>query len=167
MARAHLIENGIRIQCDTENFVPIVVPGLSTRSSSGSHPSTSMTCSTSFSSSSSLPTTATSSDNETREKEDRTESDTSLVNVSSSNVDDRTRNPVVCRESNHEQGREANQKFPKTNIEETMIERRNPLFADSGRASSEIPERLQEFRENLVDDRFPEHRDSHASSSHE
>ena len=26
---------------------------------------------------------------------------------------------------------------------------------------------LQEFRENLVDDRVPEHRDSHASSSHE
>ena len=25
----------------------------------------------------------------------------------------------------------------------------------------------QEFRENLVDDRVPEHRDSHASSSHE
>ena len=32
---------------------------------------------------------------------------------------------------------------------------------------SEIPEWLQEFRENLVDDRVPEHRDSHASSSHE
>ena len=32
---------------------------------------------------------------------------------------------------------------------------------------SDIPERLQEFRENLVDDRVPEHRDSHASSSHE
>ena len=30
----------------------------------------------------------------------------------------------------------------------------------------EIPEWLQEFRENLVDDRVPEHRDSHASSSH-
>ena len=29
------------------------------------------------------------------------------------------------------------------------------------------PEWLQEFRENLVDDRVPEHRDSHASSSHE
>ena len=41
------------------------------------------------------------------------------------------------------------------------------MFADSGRASSEIPEWLQEFRENLVDDRVPEHRDSHASSSHE
>ena len=32
---------------------------------------------------------------------------------------------------------------------------------------SEIPEWLQEFRENLVDDRVPERRDSHASSSHE
>ena len=34
-------------------------------------------------------------------------------------------------------------------------------------ASSEIPEWLQEFRENLVDDEIPEHGDSHASSSHE
>ena len=32
---------------------------------------------------------------------------------------------------------------------------------------SEILEWLQEFRENLVDERVPEHRDSHASSSHE
>ena len=32
---------------------------------------------------------------------------------------------------------------------------------------SDIPEWLQEFRENLVEDRVPEHRDSHASSSHE
>ena len=32
---------------------------------------------------------------------------------------------------------------------------------------SDIPERLQEFRKNLVDERVPEHRDSHASSSHE
>ena len=97
--KLHLIENGIRIQCNTENFVPIVVPGVSTSSSSGSHHSTSMTpsrqerhCSTSSSSSSSSPTTATSSDNETREREDRTESDTSPVPVSSFNVDDRTGN---------------------------------------------------------------------------
>ena len=74
----HLIKNGIRIQCNTENFVPIVVPGLSASSSSGSYQSTSRTpsrqeshCSTSSSSSSSSPT-ATSSDNETREREDRT-----------------------------------------------------------------------------------------------
>ena len=26
--KTHLIENGIRMQCDTENFVPIVVAGL-------------------------------------------------------------------------------------------------------------------------------------------
>ena len=48
-----------------------------------------------------------------------------------------------------------------------MIERRHPLSADSSRASSEIPEWLQELRENLVDDEVPERRDSHASSSHE
>ena len=118
--KPHLMKNGIRIQCNTENFVLIVVPGLSTSSSSGSHPSTSMTpsrqerhCSTSSSSSSSSPTTATSSDSETREGEDRNESGTSPVPVSSFNVDDRTGKPIVCCESNHEQGRQANQKRPK------------------------------------------------------
>ena len=44
--------------------------------------------------------------------------------------------------------------------ENHKIERGNPLY-------SEIPEWLQEFRENLVDDEIPEHGDSHASSSHE
>ena len=48
-----------------------------------------------------------------------------------------------------------------------MIERGHPLSADSGRASSEIPVWLQEFREDLVDDEVPERRDSHASSAHE
>ena len=94
--KPHLIKNGIRI-----HFVPIVVPGLSTSSSSSSDHSTSKTpsrqerpCSTSSSSSSSSSTTS-SSDNETREREDQTESDTSPVTVSSSNVDDRTGQPVV------------------------------------------------------------------------
>ena len=40
---AHLIKNGIRIQCNTENFVPIVVLGLSTSSSSSLASSTSIT----------------------------------------------------------------------------------------------------------------------------
>ena len=44
--------------------------------------------------------------------------------------------------------------------EETTIERSNPL-------ESEIPEWLQEFRENLVDDEIPLQGGSHASSSHE
>ena len=39
-------------------------------------------------------------------------------------------------------------------------ERCDPLYSDT-------PEWLQEFRENLVDDRVPERRDSYASSSHE
>ena len=41
--KPHLIKNGIRIQCTTENFVPIVVPGLSTSSSSSLPSSTPMT----------------------------------------------------------------------------------------------------------------------------
>ena len=41
--KPHLIKNGIRIQCNTENFVLIVVPGLSASSSSGSDRSTSRT----------------------------------------------------------------------------------------------------------------------------
>ena len=49
---------------------------------------------------------------------------------------------------------------PKTNKKRTTIERGNPL-------DSEIPEWLQEFRENLVDDEIPLQGDSHASSSHE
>ena len=60
--KPHLIKNGIRIQCNTENFVPIVIPGLS-NSSSGSDQSASRTlprqeshCSSSSSSSSSSPT---------------------------------------------------------------------------------------------------------------
>ena len=44
--------------------------------------------------------------------------------------------------------------------EETTIERGNPL-------DSEIPEWLQEFRENLVDAEIPLQGGSHASSSHE
>ena len=44
-----------------------------------------------------------------------TESDISPLPVTCQLVDDRTVTPVVCRESNHEQGRQANPKNPKTN----------------------------------------------------
>ena len=46
------------------------------------------------------------------------------------------------------------------NEKETPIEKGNP-------SDSEIPEWLQEFRENLVDDEIPLQGGSHASSSHE
>ena len=89
--KPHLIKNGIRFPCNTENFVPIVVPGLS-NSSSGSS-STSKTpskqeshCSTSSSNSSSSPPV---SEIQTREREDRTESDISPLTVSTT-VDERS-----------------------------------------------------------------------------
>ena len=70
--KPHLIKNGIRIPCNTENFVPIVVPDLSTSSSSSSYHSTSMTPSrqesnhpASSSSSSTSPTATASSGSET------------------------------------------------------------------------------------------------------
>ena len=50
--------------------------------------------------------------------------------------------------------------IPKLNKKETPMERGNPC-------DSEIPEWLQEFRENLVDDEIPLQGGSHASSSHE
>ena len=154
--KPHLIKNGIRIQCNTENFVPIVVPGLSSSSSSSSHSSTSMTPSrqernhpTSTSSSCSSPTTTVLSYSETREREDLSGIDSHPVLVSNMLKIER-RDPLLPKPT----------KNPKPNKNETTIERGDPLCSD-------IPEWLQEFRENLVDDRVPEHRDSYASSSHE
>ena len=68
----------------------------------------------------------------------------------SNSVDDRSGRPDDTQANKH----------PKTNKKETTIERGDPLC-------SEIPERLQEFWENLVDDEIPVHGDSHASSSHD
>ena len=127
--KPHLIKDGILIICNTENFVPIVVLGLSSSSSASS------------------PTVGEMS---VREREDAPKSDISPVPVSEL-VDDRTGKPVETQ---------ANQ-IPKTNKEETTIERGNPCD------NSEFPEWLQEFRENLVDDEIPLQGGSHASSSHE
>ena len=105
---------------------------------------------TSSSSSSTSPTTIVSSDCEARAKEDMCGIDSYPVFVSSSHVERTERgNPVTKPTKN-----------PKPNKNENHeTERGNPLY-------SEIPEWLQEFRENLVDDRVPERTDSHASSSH-
>ena len=158
------------MQCDTENFVPIVVPGLSASSSSGSHPSTSMTPSrqeshhpTSSTSSSSSPTTTASSGSETREREDQSGIDSSPVPVSSSNVEEMIErgDPLFAVKPITSAPKPTQN--PKTNKEETMIERRDTLFAvtpvtsvtDEASLNSEILEWLQEFREKLVDDRVP------------
>ena len=116
--KPHLIKNGIRIQSFTENFVPIVVPGLSSSSSSCSLSSTSMTPSrqernhpASSSSSSTSPTTTVFSDSETREREDLSGINSHPVPVSSSHVEDiergdpmlpkPTKNPKPNKNENH------------------------------------------------------------------
>ena len=93
--KPHLMKNGIRIICNTENFVPIVVPGLSSSSSGSS--STSRTPvkqeSHSSSSSSASPSSPTVGEMLVREREDAPNSDFSPVQVSEL-VDDRTEEPV-------------------------------------------------------------------------
>ena len=91
----HLITNGIRIPCNTENFVPVVVPGLSSSSSGSSSTSRTPSRQESHSSSSSSTSSCspTVSEIQIREREDATNSDTSPVPVSNS-VDDRSARPV-------------------------------------------------------------------------
>ena len=149
--KPHLINNGIRIISNTENFVPIVVPGLS-NSSSGSS-STLRTSikqeSRSSSSSSSSPSSPTVGEIPVREEEDAPDRDISPVPVSNL-FDDGSGQPEEIQAN----------KILKPNKKETTLERRNPW-------DSEILEWLQEFRENLVDDEIPLQGGSHASSSHE
>ena len=95
-------KNGIRRHCNTENFVPIVVPGLSSNSSSNFPSSTSMTPSrqeidhpTSSSSSSTSPTTTVSCDSETRAREDLSGIDSHPVTVSSEHVERQERGDLL------------------------------------------------------------------------
>jgi len=147
--KPHLIKNGIRIICNTENFVPIVVPGLSTSSSSSSSTLRTPSRQESHSSSSSSPSSSSPTEKplldevSIREREDAPKSDISPVPVSHM-VDDRSGQPDETQAEE----------------QETTIERGNPLDSD-------IPEWLQEFRENLVDDETPVYGRSHADSSHE
>ena len=147
----HLIKNGIRIPCNTENLVPIVVPGLSSSSSGSSSTSKTPSRQESHSSSSSSASSSSPTEGEipVREREDRINSDISPVQVSNS-VGDRSGRPDETQAN----------KIQKTNKKETTIERGNSL-------NPEIQEWLQEFRENLVGDEIPLQGGSHASSSHE
>ena len=81
--------------------------------------------------------------------------------MSSKHVERQERRDPCSSEISEDQLLTEPTKNPKPNKNEDHdFERRDLL-------NSDIPEWLQEFRENLVDDRVPEHRDSHASSSHE
>ena len=100
-------------------------------------------------SSSSSPTLG---DLSVREREDAPNSDISPVPMSK----------LVVDGSGKPEDTQAH-KNPKPNKKETTITRGDPLCS----GDSEIPEWLQEFRENLVDDEIPLQGGSHASSSHE
>ena len=104
----------------------------------------------SSSSSSTSPNITVSSDSENRAKADMCGTDSDPASVSSSHVEWKERRDPLTKPTNNSK--------PNKN-ENPEKERSDPCHSD-------IPEWLQEFRENLVDDRVLEHRDSHASSSH-
>ena len=134
--KPHPIKNGIRIKCNTENFVPDVVSGLST-----------------------TPSSSSASTSTTPSGQEIDHSDHHPAIESSESVDRQARRDPFTSETPEELLHEPT-KIPKPNKNEDPEQVR-------GNTSSDIQEWLQEFRENLVDDRVPEHRDSHASSSHE
>ena len=79
--KPHLIKDGIRIICNTENFVPIAVPGTP-NSSSGSSSTLRTSMKQESHSSSSSPSSPTVGEIQVREREDATNSDFSPVPVS-------------------------------------------------------------------------------------
>ena len=138
----HLIKDGIRIICNTENFVPIVVPGLSSSSSASSSTLRTSLKQESHSSSSS-PSSPAVGEIQVRERK---------TDLTVTSLQCQCLNLLMIAQGDLTKPKPI--KFPKPNQKETTIERGNPEW-------------LQEFRENLVNDELPLQRGSHASSSHE
>ena len=109
--KPHLIKDGIRIICNTENFVPIVVPGLSS-SSSGSSSTLRTSMKQESHSSSSSSSSSSSPSSPTVGKIHVRDSDISPVPVSNL-VDDGSGQPEEIQAN----------KIPKTNKKEITIER--------------------------------------------
>ena len=135
----HLIKNGIRTQCNTENFVPIVVPGLSSSFSSSLPSSTPMTSSTEID-----------------------HSDHRAAIVSSESVDRQVRGGPYGKD-HHPAGRPV---FFLTS-EELLYEPNQMKMGITNSIIPTYPNGCKNSERILVDDRVPEHRDSHASSSDE
>ena len=150
--KPHLIKDGIRMICNTEKlrsycgfrlvkfFLGIFINFTDTLMKQESHSSLS---------SSSSPSSPAADEISVRETEDAPHSDISPVPVSEL-VDDSSGRPDEDQAN----------KIPQPNKKETAIKRGNPC-------DSEIPEWLEEFREDLVDDEIPLQGCSHASSSHD
>ena len=119
-----------------------MVPGLSTSSSSSLPSSTSMTPSRQEIDHPTSSSSSSTSPTTTVSSDSETRAQEDLSGIDSYPVTKPTQNPKPNKNEDHE-------------------------FSRGDPCHSEILEWLQEFRENLVDDRVPENRDSHASSSHE
>ena len=78
----------------------------------------------------------------------------------STTVDERSGRPDIDQANNNPKPNFLKKKNTERTGRPVLRERGDPLY-------TEIPEWLQEFRGNLVDDEILEHGDSHASSSHE
>ena len=113
--KPHIIKDGTRIICNTENFVPILVPGLSSSSSgSSSNVRTPVKHESRSSSSSSSPAVG---EIQVREREDAPYSDKSPVPVSEL-VGDRTGEPV---ETQANEIPKTNKKRPRSNGETCVM----------------------------------------------
>ena len=135
--KPHLIKDGIRIICNTENFVRILFPGLSSSSSASSSTSRTPMKKESHSSSSSSPSSPTVDEISVREREDARNSDISPEPVSEL-VDDRSGKS----EETQANERPKIKRKPRSNGEtRVMILRSRNGCKNSG--------------ENLVDDEIP------------
>ena len=160
MVKNHIsLKTVFRIQCNTENFVPIVVPGLSASSSSSSHSSTSMTPSrqendhpTSSSSSSTSPTTTVLSDSETRARED-------LSGIDS--------HPVLCQVHMLNEQNGVTRCWPSQPKIQNQIKRKPRDKNGATRCVLTYRNGCKNSEKIWWIYRVPERRDSHASSSHE
>ena len=119
-----------------------------------------MTSSTEIDHSDHPPAVVSSESVERQERGDPCGIDSYPAAVSSKHVERQERGNPYSSETSEELLNKPT-KIPKPNKNENHEQvRGDPYYSD-------FPEWLQEFRENLVDDRVPEHRHSHASSSHE
>ena len=144
-----LIKDGRRIQCSTENYVPIVA-GLSTGSSS----------STTHTSPASLPQDPVVSN--IRSATGRSESTSSRARRDLSPEPTETEKKIKMRTpSQHGETCRRNQQKPKKQIK---MRRTEPARRDLLR---DLPEWFEEFTDNLVDERVPVHSDAPASTSRE
>ena len=147
--KPHLTNKGKIIGCNISNDVPLVVLGLSTSSSTTPTPTSSTS-----SSQDSVSDASRYTENPVPERSGSTSEELQ------GNPLHKTHRCTRCLLPNPGSAAKPT-KNPKPNKNENHDIERGDLLC------SDIPEWLQEYREHLVDDGVPEHRDSHASSSHE